>query len=303
MVSDWRAARGLATTPGMPRRAALVAVRLAVLGCLGALSACDIQSTTASRATVTYTEDARRAYQQALASYRGREWEDARALMEDVRKLFPYSRYARLAALRLADIDFEQEKYPEAVAAYREWVQANRTDRDIEYARYRIGKALYLDIDDGFLLPPAEERDQATTVEAYKELRSFLRQFPRTRYRTDAAYMLEVVTGRLVRHELYVARFYLNKDRFEAAVARIDFALRSYPNSGLDAEALVLKGETLLKMKKRDEARAVFQAVIRDWGGPFAETAQRFLESMGEAQPAPKAPQPEARAGAARGRL
>jgi outer membrane protein assembly factor BamD len=103
--------------------------------------------------------------------------------------------------------------------------------------------------------------------------------------------MLEVVTGRLVRHELYVARFYLKKDRFKAAVSRIDYALRNYPNSGLDPEALVLKGETLLKMKKPAEARVVFQAVIREWGGPFAETARRFLEEIGE--PA-EAPAPEA---------
>lgn len=279
-------------------RAAAIA---ACLAALGALTACDIQSSTASRATLTYTEDARLAYQEALAAFRGREWEDARALFQDVQKLFPYSRYSKLAALRLADIDFEQEKYPEAVAAYREWLQNNRTDKDVQYARYRMGKALFLDIDDGFLLPPAEERDQATTLDAYKELRSFSRQFPRSRYARDVSYMLEVVTGRLVRHELYVARFYLRKDKFLAAVARIDFALRSYPNSGLDPEALVLKGETLLKMKKVPEARAVFQAVIRDWGGPFSTTARRFLEEIGDgpattpAQPQPQAPEPEAR--------
>jgi outer membrane protein assembly factor BamD len=275
----------------MKRSAALI-----LAACLAApwgLTACDIEAADGRRATLTYTEDARRAYQEALSAFQAKEWEDARALFEEVRQLFPYSRYARLAALRIADIEFEQDKYAEAVTAYREWLQDHRTDRDVEYARYRLAKALYLDIDDTFLLPPAEERDQATTLEAYKELRGFVRQYPRSRYRVDATYMLEVVTGRLVRHELYVARFYLKRDRFKAAVSRIDYALRNYPSSGLDPEALVLKGETLLKMKKPDEARAVFLAVIRDWGGPFATTARRFLETMG--QPA----KPEANAGGA----
>ena len=62
--------------------------------------------------------------------------------------------------------------------------------------------------------------------------------------------MLEVVTQRLVRHELYVARYYLLDDNFKAAVARCDYALDNYPGSGLDAEAMVLKGETLLKWHK-----------------------------------------------------
>jgi outer membrane protein assembly factor BamD len=279
----------------MKRSAALI-----LAACLGApwgLTACDIEAADGRRATLTYTEDARRAYQEALGAFQAKEWEDARALFEEVRTLFPYSRYARLAALRIADIEFEQDKYAEAVTAYREWLQDHRTDRDVEYARYRLAKALYLDIDDTFLLPPAEERDQATTLEAYKELRSFVRQYPRSRYRVDTTYMLEVVTGRLVRHELYVARFYLKRDRFKAAVSRINYALRNYPDSGLDPEALVLKGETLLKMKKPDEARAVFQAVIRDWGGPFATTARRFLETMGQPAEAPAGPKPEATAG------
>ena len=276
---------------------------LALVACfaaLGVLPGCDLQVGDGRRATLTYTEDARKAYQEALAAYRSKEWEDARALFQDVKQLFPYSPYAKLAELRLADINFELEQYAEAVTSYREWIQNHRNDRDVEYARYRLAKALYLDIDDTVLLPPAEERDQATTLEAYRELGTFLRQYPRSRYRADADYMLEVVTGRLVRHELYVARFYLRRDRFEAAVARVDYALRNYPSSGLDPEALVLKGETLLKMKRRAEARAVFQAVIRDWGGPFAVPAQRFLEEMGQGPDAPPpAPAPGSAPGAA----
>jgi outer membrane protein assembly factor BamD len=136
-------------------------------------------------------------------------------------------------------------------------------------------------------LPAHEERDQATALEANKELRSFLHDFPRTRYRIDAGYMLEVVTGRLVRHELYVARYYIRRDNFEAALARADYALKTYPDSGLDPEALVLKGETLLKMKRRTEARAAFEKVIRDYGGPFATTAKDFLLEMGLRPPPP----------------
>jgi len=258
---------------------------------------CDIASNTASTATLTYTEDARAAYNEAMESFRAKEWEDAKALMQEVKRLFAYSRYARLAELRIADIAFEQEKYTDAIAAYREFVQNHRSDRDVEYAKYRICKALFLDIDDTILLPPQEERDQATTIEAHREIRSYLKEFPRTRYRVDARYMLEVVTGRLVRHDLYVARYYLRADVFQAAVARCDHALKLYAGSGLDAEALVLKGETLLKMKKRDEARKVFTLVLKEYPGPFATTAQAFLDEMKdqEAHGAVPAPPPAKR--------
>ncbi|WP_437737813.1 outer membrane protein assembly factor BamD [Sorangium sp. So ce1335] len=271
------------------------AVLAGCLAALGGLVGCDFEFNDGRTATLTYTEDARAAYNEAMAAFQAKDWEDARALFTELKRRFAYSRYARLADLRIADLDFEQGKYPEAIAAYRAFIQEHRTDRNIEYAKYRMAKALFLDIDDTVFLPPAEERDQATTIEAHREIRTFLRQFPRSRYREDAAYMLEVVTGRLVRHELYVARYYLKEDAFEAALARIDYALKTFPGSGLDPEALVLKGETLLKMKKRDEARAVFESVIRDWGGPFAVTARRFLDEMGPGRAPAKAASAPAR--------
>lgn len=244
------------------------------------------------RATLTYTEDARAAYFEALAAFKARNFEDARVLFGEVRKLFAYSRYARLAELRLADIDFEQSKYSDAVASYRDFVQNHRSDREVEYARYRISKSLFNDIEDTFILPPAEERDQATTTEAFRDLSNFLSDFPQSRYLPDVKYMYAVVLQRLVRHELYVARYYLREEAFGATVSRIDYALNRYPRSGLDAEALVLKGETLLKMKKPGAARAVFEKVLREFDSPFAAAAKNFLAEMGPPRPGEDVPPP-----------
>ncbi len=264
---------------------------------LSCLWACDFQPTK-SAASLTYTEDANAAYKEAMEAYRNKSWEDARALFSELKRLFSYSRYARLAELRLADVDFEQGKYSEAITNYRAFVRGHRGDPNVEYAKYRICKSLYLDISDTILLPPAEEREQANTADAYRELRGFNRRYPRSRYRVDARYMLDVVRQRLVRHELYVARYYLKKDNFEAVISRIDYALKTYAGSGLDAEALVLKGETLLKMHKPDRARAVFEKVVRDHGGPFGRVAKRFLDTLA-AEPASK-PKPKSDAPASK---
>ena len=253
-----------------------VATAVASLGAVGCTS-----NLGGGPKSLTYTDDAKRAYDEALSSFRDKDYESARPLFEEVKKLFPQSRYARLAELRLADIEFAEGKYSDAISSYRGYVATYRTDREVEYARYRLAKALYFDIDDTVLLPPAEERDQATTADAYRELRSFLRAYPRSRYKKDVDFMLEVVTGRLVRHELYVARYYRKKDNYEAAVSRLDYALRTYKGSGLDAEALILKGETLMMMNHRKEAALAFQAVIDDWGGPFVQRARDYLKELG----------------------
>jgi outer membrane protein assembly factor BamD len=93
--------------------------------------------------------------------------------------------------------------------------------------------------------------------------------------------MLAVVTGRLVRHEMFVARFYLKRDEFDAAVSRAQYALKTYSGSGLEPEVMVLLGETYLKMHKTAEARSTFSQVLAKYpAAPFSSTAKNFLEEM-----------------------
>jgi len=228
-----------------------------------------------------YAEDARRAYDEAMAAFEDKNWELAKELFREVRRKYSYSRYARLAELRMADADWEADKLAEAIAGYRTFVRTHRTDAEVPYARYRIVKGLFNQVSDTILLPPAEERDQATTREAYRELRSFLQDYPAGKFAPEAEHMLKVVTGRLVRHELYVARYYLKRDNFDATVARIQYALRTYDGSGLEPEAIVLLGETYLKMHKKAEAKEAFMQILAKYPeSPFAIPARNFLNEL-----------------------
>jgi len=231
--------------------------------------------------TLEYTENARAAYQKALNAFLDRDWDTATELFNEVKRDYAQSQYARLAELRLADIDFEQEKLPEAISAYKGFIQAHRHDPGLAYASYRVCKALFRQVTDSILLPPQEERDQNAAIDAWKELRRFKSEYPETKWDTDVDYMLLSVTGRLARHELYVARFYLARDNFDAAVARVQYMLRTYERSGLEAEGMVLLGETYLKMKKRDEARQTFERVLAMYpDSPFTVPARSFLHTM-----------------------
>ncbi len=269
-----------------PRRARGWAAGLAGVGLvlsLGALAACG-GGTAESRGALNYSEDAKRAYDKAMEAFDERDWEKARVYFKEVKKKYSYSRYARLAELRLADTDVNAEKLSEAIQGYRSFVHDHRTDPEVPYARYRICKALFDQISDGgFLLPPLEERDQATNAESYRELASFVKDYPGGVYGKQTSYMLAVVTGRLVRHELYVAQYYLKRDEFDAAVSRTRYVLKTYAGSGLEPEALVLLGETYLKMHKNDEARAVFNEMLAKYpSAPFSNAAKNFLLELDE---------------------
>lgn len=245
------------------------------------VEACSPSKPAAGTDALHYTENARAAYGKALQAYLDRDWETATELFKEVKRKYGQSRYGRLAELRLADVAFEQEKLSEAIGAYKGYVQAHRNDPDIAYAQYRVCRALFLQVSDSVMMSPQEERDQANVRDAYVELRRFRKEHPSTKWSSDIDYMLESVTGRLARHELYVARFYLGRDNFEAAVSRIQYALRNFDRSGLEPEAMVLLGEVYLKMKKAREAREAFQRVLGQYPeSPFSVPARSFLNEM-----------------------
>jgi outer membrane protein assembly factor BamD len=213
--------------------------------------------------------------------------------MREVKRKYSYSKFAKLAELRVADIDFEQEKYADAIRAYRQFIHDHRSElEEVAYARSRIAEAGYQQIPDSFLLPAAEERDQATVMDAYKEMRGFIHDYPNAKESAHIRDLLADVTARLVRHELYVARFYLDKDNYDAAIARIQYALRNFAagveaggdvteGSGLEPDALLLLGQTYLKMHKWPEARQAFISIIERYPrSGLTLQARNFLDYM-----------------------
>jgi outer membrane protein assembly factor BamD len=255
-----------------------------------ALSACENQP---PKTALGYTENAKRAYDEAMDQYRSHNWIDAQAAFREVKRKYSYSKYARQAELRIADADYDQEKYSDAIREYKDFIHAHRSDTDdVDYAKSRIAEAMYAEIPESFLMPAAEVRDQAAVVDAYKELKSYLADYPASKQAPHMRELLAQVLARLVRHELYVARYYLRKENYDATVARIEYALHNYaaglsglPGPGeaghpsdLEAEAQLLLGQTYLRMHKWADARRSFEAVVRgDPRGPLVEQADSYL--------------------------
>ena len=257
-------------------------------GLLGALSALIVLPSCVgegegAKSAIDYTENARLDYERGMKALADKNWENVEEAFNDVRQKYSYSRYARLAELRLADADYEQDKLAEAISGYKAFVHDYPNDPEVPYARFRIAKSQYDSVSQSVMLPPLEERDLSSVNDALDSIRDYLEDFPKSEHAEELRYMLEIVVGLLARHELYVARYYLREDRFDAASARVQRVLDTLPVSGLEPEAMVLLGEVYLKQKKRVEARATFERVLAEHpDSPFTVPARHFLAHMGE---------------------
>jgi outer membrane protein assembly factor BamD len=257
---------------------------------LAALPACEGEP---AKTALGYTDSAKHAYDLAMEQFDAHQWMPAENALREIKRKYSYSKYARLAELRLADLDFMQEKYPEAIHGYKDFIHAHRADaEDITYARGKIAEAMVAQIPDSVIMPAQEERDQASVVDVYKELKSYIADYPEAKETPHLRALLSQVTGRLLRHELYVARFYASRDNFDAAIARVRYGLVNYamgagPRAGasesgdLEAEAYVLLGATYMRQHRWSEARAAFESVVRSYPeSSLVVSARNYLATL-----------------------
>lgn len=263
----------------LARSAVPAVLAFGLLSPLGPLACATTEGS--AETALDYSDNARKDYEAALEAFEDKNWELADELLNEVKRKYAYSRYARLAELRLADAYFQQEKFAEAISGYKEFVHDHPNDPEVPYARYRVAKGEFDSVSQSIMLPPLEERDLASVNDALSTLRNYLSDYPGSEHAEEMRYMLDIVLGLLARHELYVARYYLAEGRFDAAIMRCEYALKNLKNSGLEPEGMVLLGEIYMKQKRKKDAREVLTKLLQLYPeSAFSVPAKNFLAQL-----------------------
>lgn len=232
--------------------------------------------------SIEYSLTAKQNYDKGLAELKDENYQEATRYFTFVRTKFPFSKFAVLAELALADTQFERGNYQEAIDAYKNFLRLHPTHERVEdgYVAFRIAECYVRDMpEDFFLLPPAYEKDQSAVRDALRELNDFVDKYPDSKHMAKAKEYRREVLRRLIEHEVYVARFYLDRDQPRAAILRLEAALRRYPESGREPELLLALGETHLQMGNAARAKAAFDRILAEYGKTHqARRAELFLD-------------------------
>ena len=232
-----------------------------------------------------YAGTARYEYQLGVEALDDNDYVGAINHFTMVKNKFAYSQYAALAEVRIADTWFAQDKYLQAVDAYRLFVQGRPNHREVPYALWRIGVAYYEQMpSDFFLFPPAHEKDQASTRDALRALEHYVERFPKDERVEDAKKRIRTCLEELASHELYVARFYLNKERPVSARGRLEGIVAEYADLGdLWSRSAALLVEVYLDLKLPEEALTTAKLIVEK--APKSDEAddmRGFLRSVGK---------------------
>lgn len=220
----------------------------------------------AQTGSVEYSVSAQRNYEKGLDALKREDWVAAAKYFAFIKNRFPYSKFATLSELRVADAEFGAEQYAEAIDGYRVFIRLHPTHEMVAngYASFRIGEAYYKQLTgDSWLLPPASEGDQSANEDAALELASYVEKYPQSPYREKAREILRKVGKKLADHEWYAAQYYWKRDKPMGTVLRLRRLLERYRGVGYDEEALWLLGRAYESVAMTERARSTWQELVQ----------------------------------------
>jgi len=107
---------------------------------------------------VTYSMTAKQNYDRGLEELKKENYVEAAHYFTYVKQKFPFSKFAGLAELALADTEFARNNYQEAIDSYKSFARLHPTHEKVEdgYTAFRLAECYVKEMpEDWFILPPA----------------------------------------------------------------------------------------------------------------------------------------------------
>jgi len=206
---------------------------------------------------------AQQIYTEAKSSMQDGSYESAIKLFEKLEARYPYGRYAQQAQLDAAYSYYKSGEAALAVAACDRFIRMHPNHRHVDYAYYLKG-LVYFNEDLGlfgkFARQDLADRDPRAARNAFDTFRELVQRFPESKYANDSRLRLQYLVNSLARHEVNVARYYLRRGAYVAAVNRAKETIASFPRTPAVEQALhvLVQGYGAMGMDTlRDDAQRI----------------------------------------------
>jgi outer membrane protein assembly factor BamD len=264
------------------------------------LVACKAFETNVQDTEIDERDTARQNYESGEAAFAASRFQEAVKYFELVKNKFPYSKYAVLSELRLADTHFEREKWLEAADAYRIFVRYHPRHEQVAYATFRIAESHGRAVDNNVAWLPfvdARQKDQAAAKDTIRACDEFLARFPGDKNAEAARKLRAEARGRLADVDLYAASFYEKRGRWQGAQWRYARVGTEFADTAGAAKALWKAGSIASEhLADVAAARMAWERLLKDHpDAPEAKDARAALARLTGPASTPGAPPPPAR--------
>lgn len=187
-----------------------------------------------------------------------RLYEDARQNFKKIVERYPDSPFAPRARFLSGEAYYREAEFGKAIKEFEVFMSFYPRHQIADLVQYRLAMAYYDQ------MKPIEQ-DQSITTKALEQFKKLVKEYPESRYATDALAKIDICRGRLAQKELWVANWYFTQGNPGGARQRLELLLKEYPRTLVIPETLWLLAEVNLREGKTREATALLQRLSADF--------------------------------------
>ena len=182
----------------------------------------------------------------AIEYFQKERYQLAEEEFQKIRDRYPFSPYATVAELRLADCKYYRGIYEEAIPLYQDFEKLHPTNEAIPYVIFQIGSCYYNLMD-------TPDRDQTATKNMIATYERLITRYPDSPFTLEAEKRIKEGRALLAEHEWVVAQWYFRTDQLTQGVKRLENIISLYSDTPIYPSAVkeLLKYEYVYEYMKR----------------------------------------------------
>ena len=186
-------------------------------------------------------------YSYAKTFFDDEDYDLAIQKLSEFRSRYPYSKYSSQAALLIAESEFKQGRYEDAIVSYGQFVKLYPNHEKADYSQFMIGESYWK------LAPKAVNREQNFTKEAIAAWEMLSDKYPSSKYLKETAEKISAGKKRLALSEEVVSKYYCRMKILESCVFRSLSLANKYPKQAAIRNPALLRASAALKKMAKSE--------------------------------------------------
>ncbi len=197
------------------------------------------------------------------------DWKSAIGFFIALEARYPYGRYAQQAQLYVAYCHYKEDDQEAAIVAADRFIRLHPNHPNVDYAYYIKGLSSFNDekgmagyVMKNWINQKMSERDPKASNQSFQSFKELVTRFPDSPYRSDSIKRMNFLFNTVAMGEIFVARYYMSRGAYVAAINRAQFTLNEYPQTPATKKALEIMVNAYDKLGMydlRDDAERVMQ--------------------------------------------
>lgn len=166
----------------------------------------------------------------------------------EVEIIYPQSIWAPRASLMAAYSYYSQSYFDDSIIELNRFLKKYPNHSNKDYAYYLLGLSYYDQMID-------ETKDTQLIFKAKNYFEKIVNDYPNTDFALDSKFKLELIMELLAAKEMYLARYYLDREKWVPAINRFQVVVNDYDETIFIEEALFRLVELNYKIGLETEAK------------------------------------------------